>query len=601
MARAAVLLGLIIGLMGFSLSALRGDSSTEVHAIHFNDVTVASGLISRQSYGDRRLDNIVEGTGTGVCVFDYNNDGYLDIFFPNGKWTAGVSSPDDRDLKGKLKNHLFRNNGNGTFTDVTDEAGLGGSQYSVGCAAGDYDNDGFVDLLVLNYGQNELFHNDGNGHFTEVATKAGLTGAHFSLSAVWYDYNNDGYLDLYIGNYVQYDETKSKVYDPLVGYPGPLTYTGESNLLYRNNGDGTFTDVTKEMGVWKPEGRSMSVTAADFNNDGRLELLSANDAMQNYYFEMDSSGVYRERSLEMNLAYSENGAGVSHMGPVVGDINRDGRLDLYFANLRDCSLLIQRPDGKGFANQTGNAGLAVNKGQYSGWAAMLYDFDHDGWLDLFNTNGSAQHEYGQENTIFRNRGDGRFEDVSGTAGPHFHEKHVGRGGTGIDFDNDGRMDLVIVNLNDRAILLKNETRTANHWITVTPRLKFPTGVRDAYGARVTVVANGLRMIEDMIPTRGYLSAGDPRLNFGLGQSDHADLIEIRWPDGQVDQFKDVRGDRFVVYTHNAVARRPGSAGSPAVQGSRSRPRTALLRCSSPCPAGSSFPAGFSATSGTPLH
>jgi len=239
--------------------------------IRFTDVTEKSGLNFRQGYGDRHLNNIVEGAGTGVCVFDYNDDGFLDVYFPSGKWTEGLSDNDSRDLRGKLTNHLFRNNGDGTFTDVTVEAGLGGSHYSVGCAAADYDNDGYVDLLVLNYGQNELFHNDGNGRFTEVSTKAGLTNASFSLSAVWYDYNHDGYLDLYIGNYVKYDKAKPPGFDPAAGYPGPLNYNGQPNLLYRNNGDGTFTDVTKEMGLWKPDGRSMSVTAADFHNDGRLD------------------------------------------------------------------------------------------------------------------------------------------------------------------------------------------------------------------------------------------------------------------------------------------------------------------------------------------
>jgi len=361
---------------------------------------------------------------------------------------------------------LFRNNGNGTFTDVTEQTGLGGSRYSAGCAAGDYDNDGNADLLVLNYGQNELFHNDGNGGFTEVSTAAGLTSSHFSLSAVWYDHNHDGYLDLFVGNYVKYDRSKDGAYDPVTGYPGPLNYDGQPNLLYRNNGDGTFTDVTKEMGLWKPNGRSMGVTAADFNNDGQLELLSANDAMENYYFEMNARGLYEDRAIEMNLAYGENGENVAHMGPVVGDINRDGRLDIYIANLRDCSLLIQRPDGTGFESWTNRAGLGLIRGQYSGWAAMLFDFDHDGWLDLFNTNGSAQHEYGQENVLYRNRGDGRFENVSETAGPHFRERHVGRGGAGFDYNNDGRVDLVIVNLNDEATLLRNETVSANHWITM---------------------------------------------------------------------------------------------------------------------------------------
>ena len=545
----------LLALRGTAVTALLQQRRETAGGIRFADVAKGSGLIFQQSYGDRRLDNIVEGTGTGVCVFDYNNDGYLDIYFPNGKWTEGLSDEDSRDLRGKLTNHLFRNNGDGTFTDVTRQAGVGGSRYSVGCAAADYDNDGYVDLLVLNYGQNELFHNNGNGTFTEVATKAGLTDARFSLSAVWYDYNNDGYLDLYIANYVKYDKARDAGFDPAAGYPGPLTYSGQPNLLYRNNGDGTFTDVTREMGLWKPDGRSMSVTAADFNNDGRLELLSTNDAMANYYFEMNARGVYEEHALDMNLAYGENGENVAHMGPVVGDINRDGWLDIFIANLRDASLLVRRPNGgQGFDNWTDRAGLGLTRGEYSGWAAMLYDFDHDGWLDLFNVNGSAQHEYGQENVTFRNRGNGKFEDVSATAGPHFREKHVGRGGTGIDYNNDGLMDLVVVNLNDRAILLRNDTRTANHWITVTPRLKFPSGIRDAYGARVTVEANGIKMIEDMIPTRGYLSAEDPRRNFGLGRSDHADAIEIRWPDGQVDRFRDVRGDRFIVYAHPATAR-----------------------------------------------
>jgi hypothetical protein len=195
----------------------------------------------------------------------------------------------------------------------------------------------------------------------------------------------------------------------VTGYSGPLNYAGQPNLLYRNNGDGTFTDVTKEMGLWKPDGRSMGVTAADFSNDGQLELLSTNDAMANYYFQMNARGVYEDRAVERNLAYSENGEDVAHMGAAIGDINRDGWLDIYIANLRDCSLLMQRPDGSGFDSWTDRAGLGLNRGQYSGWAAMLVDFDHDGWLDLFNTNGSAQHEYGQENVIYRNRGDGRFE------------------------------------------------------------------------------------------------------------------------------------------------------------------------------------------------
>jgi hypothetical protein len=520
--------------------------------IFFTDITKAAGVNFHQSYGDFHMDNIVKGTGTGVCVFDYNNDGLLDIYFPNGKWTRGVNNNEGRELRGKLSNHLFRNNGNGTFTEVTTEAGVGGQRYSIGCSAADYDNDGFVDLLVLNYGQNELFHNNGNGTFTEVATKAGLTDSRFSLSAVWYDYNNDGYLDVYVSNYLYYDDGKFRDFYPAAGYPGPLSYNGLPNALYRNNGDGTFTDVTKDMGMWKPDGRSMSVTAADFNNDGKLEILSTNDAMENYYFEMNSKGVYEEKAIELNVAYSENGQGVAHMGPVVGDINRDGLLDIFIPDLSYCSLLIQRPDGKGFDYRTNKSGLAVTMGQYAGWASMMFDYDHDGWLDIFTTHGNAHHEYKQENTIVRNKGDGTFEDVSVTAGAHFKEKHVGRGGTGVDLNNDGRMDLVIVNVNDDAIVLRNDTNAPGHWLTVTPRLKFSTGTRDAYGARIIVEAGGMRMIEDMIPTRGYLSAQDSRINFGLGKAEKAN-IEIRWPDGKVEKFKDVKADQFVTYVHPATA------------------------------------------------
>jgi hypothetical protein len=350
---AAVVLFLAVSAVG--VIAFQEQPQSPEGVIYFTDVTKAAGLNFRQSYGDHHMDNIVKGTGTGVCVFDYNNDGLMDIYFPNGKWTKGVNDNEGRELRGKLSNHLFRNNGDGTFTDVTVQAGLGGAHYSLGCAAADYDNDGFVDLLVLNYGQNELFHNNGDGTFTDVTAKAGLTDARFSLSAVWYDYNNDGYLDVYIANYLKYDDGKFRDFFPAAGYPGPLSYNGQPNLLYRNNGDGTFTDVTKEMGLWKPDGRAMSVTAADFKT---TEARTAVDQRRDgeLLLRMNSKGVYEEKAIEMNIAYSENGQGVAHMGPVVGDIDRDGFLDVFIPDLNYCSLLMQRRDGKGFEYKTNKAG-----------------------------------------------------------------------------------------------------------------------------------------------------------------------------------------------------------------------------------------------------
>ncbi len=519
----------------------------------FTDVTREAGITFKHSYGDHHLDNIVEGTGAGACFFDYNNDGFLDIYFVTGTWTKGVSSNEGRDLRGKLSNRLYRNNGNGTFTDVTEKAGVGGKEiFSSGWSAADYDNDGNIDLYVTNYDHNILYHNNGNGTFTDVSEKSGLANPRWSLSAVWFDYNNDGWLDVYVGNYLKYDDGKFRDYYPAQGYPGPLSYSGEPDAFYRNNGDGTFTDITKQVGMLRPDGRAMSVTAADFNNDGRMDVLVANDAMENYYFEADGKGGFVEKAVEAGLAFSENGQNVAHMGPFPGDINRDGLLDLFIPDLNYCSLLIQVKPGL-WQHRAAQSGIASMMGQYAGWGAVLSDYDNDGWLDIFTAHGDAHHEYVQESTLARNKGDGTFEDVSSRSGKYFQEKYVGRGAAWGDFDNDGDVDLLVVNLNDSPKLLRNDGGNRRNWLSVEALLKFPTGTRLAIGARVTVVTGALRQIEDVNPVRGYLSQGDPRLNFGLGNANSADSVEIRWPDGAVEKFEKVKANQFLKLTHPAKA------------------------------------------------
>jgi len=520
----------------------------------FTDITRQAGITFKHSYGDHHLDNIVEGTGGGVCAFDYNGDGLVDLYFVTGTWTKNVSSNEGRDLRGKLSNRLFRNNGDGTFTDVTEQAGVGGNGvFSSGCSAADYDNDGHVDLYVLNYGRNILYHNNGDGTFTDVSKQSGLDDPRWSLSAVWFDYNNDGCLDVFVANYILYDDGKFRDFYPAAGYPGPLSYSPEPSALYRNNCDGTFTDVTKEAGVFK-EGRAMSVTASDFRNTGLLDIFVTNDAMENHYFENTGKGAFVEDALDHAVAYSENGQGVSSMGPVVGDFNRDGLLDIFIPNLNYCILYMQKiVNGQHqFVDQTAIAGLSQSMGQYTGWGAVALDYDNDGWLDLFTTHGDAHHEYVQENSLMRNTGNGKFEDVSDRSGQHFKEKYVGRGATWADFDNDGNIDLVISNLNDRAILLRNDggSRT-NNWLTVDARLKFPTGTRDAIGSRVTVTAGSLKQVEDLIPARGYMSQGDPRLHFGLGKAQFADSVEIRWPDGKTEKLEHVKANQFLKLVHEA--------------------------------------------------
>ena len=518
----------------------------------YTDITKESGVTFKHSYGDHHLDNIVEGTGAGVCIFDYDNDGLPDIYFVTGTWTQGVSDNEGRDLRGKLSNRLYKNLGANRFVDVTEKAGVGGKGvFSSGCSAADYDNDGFVDLYVLNYGENILYHNNGDGTFTDVTQKSGLGDKHWSLSAVWLDYNNDGWLDVYVCNYLQYDEGKFRDFYPADGYPGPLAYNGQPSILYRNNGDGTFTDVTKEAGLWRPDGRGMSATAADFNNDGFMDLWVANDAMETYYFENTGKGTFVEKALPMNVAYGENGQGVSSMGPFPGDVNRDGLLDVFVPNLNYC-ILFMNTGKRGFMDRTVQAGLSQVMGQYAGWAGILLDYDNDGWLDIFVTHGDAHHEYVQEATLMRNKGDGTFEDVSRRSGPYFFEKYVGRGAAWGDLDNDGDIDLVIVNINDYPKILRNDGGNRNHWLTIEPVLKFPTGSRLAIGARVTVTSGSLKQIEDVNPVRGYLSQGDGRVHFGLAKEDFAD-VEIRWPDGAVQQFPKVKANQFVKYVHETRA------------------------------------------------
>jgi hypothetical protein len=519
----------------------------------YTDVTQESGVTFRHSYGDHHLDNIVEGTGAGLCLFDFNNDGLLDIYLVTGTWTRGVSDNEGRTLRGKLANRLFKNLGQNRFEDVTAAAGVGGKGvFTSGCSAADYDNDGRVDLYVLNYGPNILYHNNGDGTFSDLSVKSGLADARWSLSAVWFDYNNDGLLDVYVCNYLKYDDGKFRDFYPAQGYPGPLSYNGEPDILYRNNGDGTFTDVTKEAGLWQANGRGMSASAADLDNDGDLDIWVANDAMETHYFENGGKGTFVEKALQLNVAFGENGQGVSSMGPFPGDVNRDGLIDVFVPNLNYCILFVN-VGSKGFTDRTATAGLSQMLGQYAGWAGLMLDYDNDGWLDIFTTHGNAHHEYVQEDTLARNKGDGTFVDVSRTAGRYFFEKYVGRGASWGDLDNDGDVDLVLNNLNDSARVLRNDGGR-NRWLTVEPVLKFASGERLAAGARVTVKTGSQTQIEDVMPVRGYLSQGDGRLHFGLGQAESAD-VEIRWPDGQVEKFAGVKANQFVRYVHPGVVRR----------------------------------------------
>jgi hypothetical protein len=515
--------------------------STEEGLPVFTDVTKEAGISFKHSYGDFELDNIVEGTGAGAIFFDYNGDGWLDIYFLNGCWLKTVNDNRGRTLRGKLTNCLYRNNGDGTFTDVTGEAGVGDTGYGTGGSAADFDNDGDLDLYVLNYGPNVFYCNNGDGSFTDISQASGLANPNWSLSAPWFDYDKDGDLDVYVANYLEYDSGKFRSFYAAAGYPGPLSYSGQPDALYRNNGDGTFTDVIKQAGVFQPNGRAMSATVADLNNDGFLDIYIPNDAMENYFFRNTGKGTFENVGLEMGMAFGEGGQGVSSMGPTVGDVDRDGWLDIYIPDMGYGCLMMNRKDY--FEDRTTPTRLALVCGQYTGWGGILFDYDCDGFLDVFVANGNAHHEYTEEDVLMRNDGEGNFVDVADRSGPYFREKYVGRGATYGDYDNDGDLDLLIINLNDTPKLLRNDGGNGNNWLVVEAKLA--GGKSYAIGARVSVTAGSLTQIRDVIPVTGYLSQADPRCHFGLGKAPKADVVEVRWPDGQTTKLTGVEANQFL--------------------------------------------------------
>ncbi len=507
----------------------------------FTDVTAEAGIRAKHSFGDFELSNIVEGTGAGAMFFDYDGDGWLDVYLPNGCWLKDVNDNRGRKLRGKLANRLYRNNRDGTFADVTEAAGVGDRGFGFGCSAADFDGDGDLDLYVLNYGPNAFYRNNGDGTFTDVSKESGLANPLWSLSAPWFDYDGDGDLDVYVANYLEYDKGKFRAFFAAQNYPGPLSYSGRPDALYRNNGDGTFTDVTKQAGVYNPNGRAMSATLGDLDNDGLLDIYVANDAMENYFYRNTGKGTFEEDGLVRGMAFGEGGQGVSSMGPAIGDVDRDGRLDIYVPDMGYGCLLINRGDY--FDDRTAASKLAIVCGQYTGWGGVLLDYDNDGYLDVFVGNGNAHREYTEEDVLMRNDGAGAFQDVARQSGAYFHKKYVGRGATCGDYDNDGDLDLLVVNLNDSPRLLRNDGGNKNHWLTVAARL--PGGKSDAIGARITVKTGSLVQIRDVTPVTGYLSQADPRAHFGLGKSARAELVEIRWPDGRRTQLKDVAANQIL--------------------------------------------------------
>ncbi len=524
-------------LWAFLISRAPADDTLPI----FTDVTEQAGIEAKHSFGDFDLSNIVEGSGAGASLLDYDGDGHLDIYLVNGCWHPDVSDSRGRPLRGKLSNTLYRNQGDGTFVDVTKTAGVGHQGFGFAASSADYDRDGDLDLYVLNYGPNVFYRNNGDGTFTDITEETGLGDSRWSLSGAWFDYDDDGDLDVYVGNYLEYDRGKFRDYYPAAGYPGPLSYAGQQDAMYRNNGDGTFSDVTEEAGIINPDGRAMSATVADLNGDGKLDVYVANDAMENFYYRNLGGGKFVEDGLITGLSFGEAGQGVSSMGPTTGDVDRDQRMDVFIPDMGYGCLLLNQ--GEYFEDRTARSRLALVCGQYTGWGGVLFDYDNDGYLDVFVSNGNAHHEYSEEDVLMHNDGKGAFTDVARRSGPYFSEKYVGRGTAYADYDNDGDLDLLVRNLNDVPRLLRNDGGNGSHWLAVVPRLA--GGKLDAVGARVRVTTGDLVQVRELIPVTGYVSQSDPRAYFGLGEAEKADRIEVLWPNGKTTVLDDVAADQIL--------------------------------------------------------
>ncbi len=522
-------------------SAKQSETAVAVATDEFyQEIGQQIGLDFVHSIGDDDLTNIIQSDGGGAAFLDFDQDGYIDIYVCSGTWLEGISkSEKPSEMPG---NHLYRNKGNGTFEDVTKKAGVSGPWYSMGIVAGDFNNDGYPDLFISNYGPNVLLKNNRNGSFTDVTKRANVSGGNeCSVGSVWADYDNDGFLDLYVGNYLAFDPDYKYFYAP-DGFPGPMAYDAQKDILYHNNGDGTFEDVTDKMGITDMDGRAMGVGAADYDDDGFIDIFVANDHTLNYLWHNEGGKGFVDKGTMSGTAFSQAGEATVSMSVDFADYNNDGLIDLFVSDDTYCSLYENLGNGI-FSDKGVASNISMQAAQFVGWSSSFMDYDNDGDPDIFKTNGALKHLYGQEDQLFENEGNGVFKDVSLELGKYFNEEHVGRGACIGDYDNDGDLDIFIVNLNSPASFLRNNKGNQNNWLMLD--LKGTTSNREGIGARIKLTSGGKIQIAQKKTTTGYLSQNDPRIHFGLAANDIVERIEIKWPSGKVQILENVKANQIL--------------------------------------------------------
>jgi enediyne biosynthesis protein E4 len=527
--------------------------------VQYKDVRQQSGITFKQDSTQTDEKYYLETMGTGVGWIDYDQDGLMDIFFVQSAATD-IYKPAQ-----PLRSALYHNNGDGTFTDVTEKAGLAGEgHYGQGVTVGDFDNDGYPDLYVTGYGRAILYHNNGNGTFIDVTSKAGVADeAGWSTSAGWFDYDKDGWLDLVVTNYIEWSP-KNNVWcgEHRPGYRSychPGNYKGQRIKLYHNNHNGTFTDVSDASGVGKPEAKGMGVVLADFNNDGWPDIAVANDSWPNFLFINKHDGTFEDDSLVSGIAASEDGRYEAGMGIDAADVDGDGWQDIYITHLDfELNRLYHNNRGGTFTDATFSSEIGNKALLLSGVSMKFLDYDNDGWTDILQLNGAmldniqlyhSEVTYPEPLLMFRNSGKGMFKKVSESLGPDFVRPIVGRGIATADYDNDGDIDIVTNNRGDSPSLLRNDGGSANHWLSVL--LIGTKSNRDGIGASLNLTSDGITQFEQSKGGMGYMSASDPRIHFGLGKRNKIQSLQITWPSGQVDKLTNMPVDQIIAVKEGA--------------------------------------------------
>jgi hypothetical protein len=506
----------------------------------FEDVTAKAGIRFVHQFCDSKIANILESNGAGGCWLDYDGDGLMDLFLVNSGPLDGVT----HDAPGtvRLPNRLYRNRGDGTFEDVTEKAGLGGMGYCTAAVAADYDNDGHTDLFVVGVGRSYLYHNRGDGTFEDVTEKAGVANiGGTGIGAVFFDADNDGKLDLFVANYLTFDPNYQLYYNP-DAYPGPLSYKPQFNKLYHNRGDGTFEDVSKSSGIEIPGHRAMSVAVFDYNNDGAPDLYISNDGTPNMLLVNDGKGHFKDVALQAGVAFNAMGEAAGSMAATIGDCNNDGHEDILVTRLGYGSLYMGTSKGL-FDDRMMASGLGSLTAQFVGWGGCFLDFDNSGKLDIFIANGDPHYLVGWESLLLENRGDGTFTDAAAKGGTYFKTKINARGCAVADYNNDGRMDIIVTTIGNRPFLLRNRDKSGNHWLTLD--LEGTKSNRDGFGAQVKVTAGGKTYFGESRCAFGFLMQSDRRLHFGLGKATTVDHIKIQWPSKQVQELTNVKVDQIL--------------------------------------------------------